>query len=82
MSTAKKTASVEEERRRNLEDIIRQARWNAKMVKKMGRKWFEIRDKWLMEAFKNDKEIWKDPKTKKALIKALLTEDKALKEHP
>lgn len=36
---------LEEDRRRNLEDIIRYARWNAEMVKKMGREWFKIRDR-------------------------------------
>ncbi len=67
---------VEEERRRNLEDIIRHARWEAEMVKRLGMKWFEIRDKWLIEAWEADKEIWKNPEIRKALIRAVLAKDK------
>ncbi len=67
---------VEEERRRNLEDVIRHARWEAEMVKRLGMKWFEIRDKWLIEAWEADKEMWKDPKIRKALIRAVLAKDK------
>ncbi len=71
MNTAK-TTSIEEERKKNLEDTIKWARWNAEMVKRLGRKWFEIRDKWLQEAFEKDKQTWKNPKTREALIKAIL----------
>ena len=60
---------LEEERKRNLEDTIRQAKWNAFMVKKLGTKWFEIRDKWLQDSFEKDKEMWKDPKIREALLK-------------
>ena len=67
---------VEEERKRNLEDIIRHARWEAEMVKKLGAKWFEMRDKWLLEAWETDKEMWKDPKIRGALIRAILAKDK------
>jgi hypothetical protein len=67
-----KHEDLEEERRKNLEDIIRQARWNAEMVKKLGSKWFEIRDRWLQEAFERDREMWKDPKVREALMRALL----------
>jgi len=63
---------AEEERRRNLEDIIRHARWEAEMVRRLGAKWFEIRDKWLIEAWEADREIWKNPRIRKALIKAIL----------
>ncbi len=63
--------SVLEDRRRNLEDIIRYARWNALMVKKMGKKWFMYRDKWLQEAFEKDREMWRDPVVRRALLKAL-----------
>ena len=51
--------SIEEERKKNLEDVIRQARWNAMMVKKLGIKWFEIRDKWLQESFEKTKKCGK-----------------------
>ncbi len=67
---------IEGERRRNLEDIIRHAWWEAEMVKKLGMKWFEIRDKWLIEAWEADKEMWKDPKIREALIRAVLAKDK------
>lgn len=68
---------VREERRRNLEDIIRHARWEAEMVRRLGSKWFEIRDKWLIEAYKADREMWKDPRVKEALIRAILAKDEA-----
>jgi len=32
-------------------DIIAYARWEAEMVSKLGVKWFEMRDRWLVEAF-------------------------------
>ncbi len=67
---------VEEERRRNLEDIVRHARWEAETVKRLGMKWFEIRDRWLLEAWEADKEMWKNPKIREALIKAVLAKDK------
>ncbi len=72
---------VEQERRRNLEDVIRHARWEAEMVKRMGMKWFEIRDKWLIQSYEVDKEMWKDPKVREALIKAILARDRLGVEH-
>ena len=66
---------IREERRRNLEDIIRHARWEAEMVKKLGVKWFEMRDKWLVEAWEADRKLWEDPKVREALIKAILARD-------
>jgi len=62
---------VEEDRRINLEAVIRDATWNAEMVKKLGAKWFELRDRWLNEAQERDTEILKDPKARNALLKAL-----------
>ena len=62
---------VEEDRRINLEAVIRDATWNAEMVKKLGAKWFELRDRWLNEAQERDMEILKDPKARNALLKAL-----------
>jgi hypothetical protein len=60
------------DRRRNLEDIIRHAIWNAEMVIRMGRRWFEIRDRWLNEAWKADMEMIKrNPEIREALIKSL-----------
>ena len=67
---------VEEERRRNLEDITRHARWEAEMVKKKGAKWFEARDEWLIEAWKADREMWRDPKIREALIESILLRDR------
>ncbi|MEB3779711.1 MAG: hypothetical protein GSR85_05705 [Desulfurococcales archaeon] len=67
---------IEEERRRNLADIIRHAQWEAEMVRRMGAKWFEIRDKWLIEAWETDRELWKDSKIREALVKAILARDK------
>ena len=57
MKVAPLRRSIEDDRERNIEDIIRQAKWNAVMVKKMGTKWFEIRDRWLQEAFEKDREM-------------------------
>ncbi|MEB3806402.1 MAG: hypothetical protein GSR73_02675 [Desulfurococcales archaeon] len=68
---------LREERRRNLEDAIRHARWKALMVKKLGRKWFEARDKWLIQAWTVDREMWRDPRIREALIKSILARDKA-----
>ncbi|MGY0287322.1 MAG: hypothetical protein ACUX7D_00945 [Candidatus Methanodesulfokora washburnensis] len=45
------------------------------MVKKLGRKWFEIRDRWLNEASK-DRELWRDPRVREALIRAILAKDR------
>jgi hypothetical protein len=66
---------IEEDLRRNSEDMIRGAIWNAEMVKKLGRKWFEIRDRWLNEASK-DRELWRDPMVREALIRAILAKDR------
>ena len=67
---------AELEHRKNLEDIIRHARWEAEMVKKLGAKWFKIRDSWLIEAWLADAETWKNPRVKEALLKAILAKDK------
>lgn len=67
---------LREERRRNLEDVIRHARWEAEMAKKLGIKWFEQRDKWLIEAWKADREMWREPRVREALIKAILAKDR------
>ncbi|MEM2302453.1 MAG: hypothetical protein QXR14_09630 [Sulfolobales archaeon] len=66
-----------EDRRRNLEDIIRHAIWNAEMVIRMGRRWFEIRDRWLNEAWRADMEMIKrNPEIREALIKSLEVKSK------
>ncbi len=41
------------------------------MVKKLGSKWFEARDRWLWEALEADKEMWRDPKVRRALLKTI-----------
>jgi len=41
---------LKKEHEKNLKEIIRQAVWNAEMVRKNGKKGFKIRDKWLEEA--------------------------------
>ncbi len=75
LTNTRRILSIEEERKRNLEDILHHTKWEAGMVKKLGRKWFEMRDKWLNEAFERDKEMWRDPRVREALIKAILAED-------
>jgi len=67
---------VEEMVRRNLEDIVRHAAWEAEMVRKLGEKWFEARDKWLLEAFERDREMQKDPDIRRALVQAILAKDR------
>jgi len=67
---------VDEGRKRNLMDIIAYARWEAEMVRKLGVKWFEARDRWLIEAFEGVKEMWGDPKIREAELKAILAKDK------
>ncbi|PUA31637.1 MAG: hypothetical protein B7O98_09060 [Zestosphaera tikiterensis] len=67
---------IEVERKKNLEDIIHYAKWEAETVKKLGRKWFDIRDRWLWESFKADKEMWRNPKVREALIKTITFIDK------
>jgi hypothetical protein len=62
---------VEEDRRINLKAVIRDAAWNAEMVKKLGAKWFELRDSWLNEAQERDMEVLEDSKARSALLKAL-----------
>ncbi len=69
-------AEVREDRIKNLKDLLRHARWEARMVREMGVKWFEIRDSWLIKAWEADSKFLKDnPQVRKALIKAL-TRDK------
>jgi len=63
-------------RGRNLEDAIRHARWEAEMVRRLEAEWFEQRDKWLIEAWLADMEMWRDSKIRNALIKAILAKDK------
>ena len=68
---------LEEERRRNLEDIIRFAKLEAEMVKKMGRKWFRMRDEWLRRAYEADAEfLRKNPEVAEALRRVLLSSRK------
>ena len=76
MTSSRLLEEVEEEHRRNLVDIIGHARWEAEMVRKLGAKWFEIRDKWLIEAYEADREMWRDPRIREALIRAVLAKDK------
>jgi len=66
--------------KKNLEGIIHYAKWEAETVKKLGRKWFDIRDRWLWESFKADKEMWRNPKVREALIKTITFIDKLKKE--
>ena len=67
---------LEEEKRRMLEEEIRHARWEARMVKKYGRKWFEWRDSWLWRALEADMQMWRDPRVREALIRALLARER------
>jgi len=46
------------------------------MVRRLGVKWFEARDRWLIEAFKAVKEMWRDPRIREAEIKAILAKDR------
>ncbi|AFZ70396.1 hypothetical protein Calag_0643 [Caldisphaera lagunensis DSM 15908] len=63
---------LEDEKSRNLEEIIHHARWEAEMVRRLGVKWFEIRDKWLWESLEADLEFWrKNPRVRKALLETL-----------
>ncbi len=76
MDTESIVAEIEEERRKNLKDIIRHAKWEAEMVKRMGIEWFRIRDEWLIESYEADKKMWENPAVREALIKAILLKDK------
>jgi len=66
---------IEETRRKNLASIIEHARWEAEMVRRLGVKWFEMRDRWLIEAFEAVKEMWRDPRIREAEIKAIMAKD-------
>ncbi|MDT7866764.1 MAG: hypothetical protein RRE21_07590 [Desulfurococcales archaeon] len=68
--------AIEDERRRNLISLLEHAVWNAEAVKKLGKRWFEIRDRWLNEALMRDKELWADPRVREALLKALEVKSK------
>ncbi len=76
MANEELVKELEMEHKRNLEDIIRHARWEAEMVLKLGRKWFKMRDEWLWRALEADMRLWSDPRVRKALIKALLVKDR------
>jgi len=67
------------DRRRNLGDVIKHARWEAEANRRLGRKWFELRDEWLIKAHEADKEMWKDARVREALVKAILTKDEVLR---
>ena len=69
---------LREERRRNLEDVVRQARWEAEMVRRMGARWFEQRDGWLLRAWEADRELWRDPRVREALIRAVQARDRSM----
>ncbi len=75
MSSGAVRAEIEGERRRNLEDLVRHARWEAEMVKKMGEEWFRVRDEWLIRSYEADKAMWKDPVIREALMKAIRAVD-------
>ncbi len=63
---------VRESELRNAEDVIRHARWEARMVKELGVKWFKIRDEWLRRAWESDREfLRRNERVRNALIKAL-----------
>ena len=70
---------VEADRRRNLEDIIRHARWEAERAKRLGRRWCEVRDRWLIQAHETDKEMLRHPKIREALVKSMIAKDKVLR---
>ncbi len=73
MVDKKVVIEVKESESKNLEDVLRHARWEARMVKEMGMKWFEIRDSWLIKAWEADNEFLKEnPQVRKALIKAMI----------
>ncbi|MCE4604249.1 MAG: hypothetical protein F7B20_04700 [Aeropyrum sp.] len=67
---------LRDERRRNMEDVMRQARWEAEMVRKLGKRWFEIRDRWLLEAWRADREMWRIPAVREALVRAIMARDR------
>ncbi len=66
---------IEKDKKKIIEDEIEHAKWEAEMVKKLGNKWFEIRDKWLSEALREDQKLLKDPKIRESLIKAILAKN-------
>ena len=63
---------LEEERRRLREERVRQAVWEAEMVKKLGAKWFEMRDRWMVEAYRADVEAMRHPRIREAVLRAVL----------
>jgi len=67
---------LEADRRRNLEDVIKHARWEAEAARRLGRRWFELRDEWLIKAHEADKEMWEDARVREALVKAILAKDR------
>jgi len=66
---------LEEEKKRNREDVVRYARWEAEMVKKLGAKWFKARDEWLWRTFEADAAMQRNPEVREALIRALMRVD-------
>ncbi len=58
-----------------MRDFVRHAKWEAEMVRRLGRKWFEARDRWLWEALEADRKMWREPKVREALIKAVLAKE-------
>ncbi|MCE4606772.1 MAG: hypothetical protein F7B59_05520 [Desulfurococcales archaeon] len=75
MNTKTLMRELEEEKRKNLEEIMHHACWEAEMVRKLGSKWFAIRDKWLIEAYEADRKMWRDPRIREALIKTILAKN-------
>ncbi|NPA96435.1 MAG: hypothetical protein GXO32_02390 [Crenarchaeota archaeon] len=78
MAEALDRAEIEEEirieRRKNLEDIIRWARWNAEMVLRHGLDWSS---KWVEESWRATMEALKNPEVRRAAIEAIKAIDRA-----
>jgi len=64
-----------EEEKRNREDIVRCARWEAEMVKKLGAEWFKTRDEWFWRTFEADAAMHRNSEVREALIRALMRVD-------
>ncbi len=64
------------DRLRNLEDVVRHARWEAEMVRKLAGNGSRLGIEWLWEALESDQKLWRDPRIKEALIKAILVGDR------
>ena len=67
---------MEEERKRNLRDIIAHSRWEARMARKLGERWLDTVAMWSLEGWEADISLLKkNPQLLKTLLETIRKRD-------